>query len=150
MFGELSEDQSHITMPFEDVHRLVTTMRMTEVILNERIQNKRKAELEFLTSQLDASECNDMPALLAELEKTKAALRRKYSFVKDQERESTIQVGLYRITPCLNRSLFQEELSRADNPNRTYRCAQRDKTRQVRRILAMAAVKTTWVVSLLS
>ncbi len=56
MFGELSEDQSHITMPFEDVHRLVTTMRMTEVILNERIQNKRKAKLEFLTSQLNASE----------------------------------------------------------------------------------------------
>ena len=70
--------------------------------------------------------------------------------VKDQERESTIQVGLYRITPCSNRSFFQEELSRADNPNRTHRCAQRDKTRQVRKILAMAAVKTTWVVSLLS
>ena len=32
MFDELSEDQSHVTMPFEDVHRLVTTMRMTEVI----------------------------------------------------------------------------------------------------------------------
>ena len=29
MYGELSEDQRHITMPFEDVHRLVTTMRMT-------------------------------------------------------------------------------------------------------------------------
>ena len=27
MYGELSEDQRHITMPFEDVHRLVTTMR---------------------------------------------------------------------------------------------------------------------------
>jgi len=46
--------------------------------------------------------------------------------VKDQERESTIQVGLYRITPCSNRSLFQEELSRADNPNRTHRCAHRE------------------------
>ncbi len=64
MYGELSEDQRHITMPFEDVHRLVTTMRMTEVILNERIQTKRKAQLEFLTSQLNASECNNMPALL--------------------------------------------------------------------------------------
>ena len=42
--------------------------------------------------------------------------------VKDQERESTIQVGLCRITPCSkHRSLFQEELSRADNPNRTHR-----------------------------
>ena len=80
MFGELSEDQSHITMPFEDVHRLVTTMRMTEVILNERIQIKRKAKLEFLTSQLNASECDNMSALLAELERTKAALKQKYSF----------------------------------------------------------------------
>jgi hypothetical protein len=26
MYGELSEDQGRITMPFEDVHRLVTTM----------------------------------------------------------------------------------------------------------------------------
>ena len=80
MYGELSEDQRHITMPFEDVHRLVTTMRMTEVILNERIQNKRKAKLEILKAQLDASNCNNVPALLAELEKTKAALAQKYSF----------------------------------------------------------------------
>jgi hypothetical protein len=42
MYGELSEDQSRVTMPFEDVHRLVTTMRMAEIILNERIQNKIK------------------------------------------------------------------------------------------------------------
>ena len=63
MYGDLSEDQRHITMPFEDVHRLVTTMRMTEVILNERIQNKRRAKLEFLKSQLNASECNNMSAL---------------------------------------------------------------------------------------
>ena len=71
--------------------------------------------------------------------------------MKDQERESSIQVSLYQITPCSNRSLFQEELSRADNLiDRTHRCAQRDKTRPVRRILKMAAVKTTWVVSLLS
>ena len=80
MYGELSEDQSHINMPFEDVHRLVTTMRMTEVILNERIQNKRKAKLEFLKAQLDASNCNNVTALLAELEKTKVALAQKYSF----------------------------------------------------------------------
>jgi hypothetical protein len=46
MLGELSNDQRHITMPFEDVHRLVTTMQMAEVILNERIQNKRKAKLD--------------------------------------------------------------------------------------------------------
>jgi hypothetical protein len=49
MFGELSEDQRHITMPFEDVHRLVTTMRIAELILNERIQNKQKAKLELLS-----------------------------------------------------------------------------------------------------
>ena len=80
MYGELSEDQRHITMPFEDVHRLVTTMRTTEVILNERTQNKRKVKLEILKAQLDASNCNNVPALLAELEKTKAALAQKYSF----------------------------------------------------------------------
>jgi hypothetical protein len=43
MYGELSEDQRHVNMPLEDVHRLVMTMRIAEVILNERIQNKRKA-----------------------------------------------------------------------------------------------------------
>ncbi len=77
MYGELAEDQC---MPFEDVHRLVTTMRMADVILNDRIQNKRKAKLEILKAQLDASSCNNVPALLAELEKTKAALAQKYSF----------------------------------------------------------------------
>ncbi len=43
MAGDLSEDGQHLTMAFEDVHRLVTTMRMPEVILNERVQNNRKA-----------------------------------------------------------------------------------------------------------
>ena len=80
MYGELSEDQSHVTMPFEDVHRLVTTVRLTEVILSERIQNKRRAKEEFLKAQLNASECNNMQALLVELERTKAALKQKYSF----------------------------------------------------------------------
>jgi hypothetical protein len=37
MYGELSDDNCHINMPFEDVHRLVTTMRMAELILNDRI-----------------------------------------------------------------------------------------------------------------
>jgi hypothetical protein len=32
MYGELSEDQSLVTMPFKDIHRLVTTMRMAEII----------------------------------------------------------------------------------------------------------------------
>ncbi len=30
MFGELSEDHDYVTMPFEDVHRLVTTMHENE------------------------------------------------------------------------------------------------------------------------
>ncbi len=30
MFGELSDDQRHATMTFEDVHRLVTTMQMAD------------------------------------------------------------------------------------------------------------------------
>jgi hypothetical protein len=38
MFGDLSEDHDYVTMPFEDAHRLVTTMRMKNVILNERVQ----------------------------------------------------------------------------------------------------------------
>ncbi len=73
MYGELSEDQSRVTMPFEDVHRLTTTMRMAEIILNERIQNKRKAKLELLKAQLNASNCNNMPALLVELESERIA-----------------------------------------------------------------------------
>ena len=93
MYGELSEDQKHITMPFEDAQRLVTTMRMTEVILNERIQNKRKAKLEVLKSQLNASECKNMPALLVELERLQSALRQKYSFQ---------QVGMFGDEPVID------------------------------------------------
>ena len=79
MYGELSEDQSHITMPFKDVHRLVTTMRMSEVILNERIQNKRKVKLDLLKAQLDAGDCKNTSALLVQLERAKAALAQKSS-----------------------------------------------------------------------
>jgi hypothetical protein len=80
MYGELSEDQDRVTMPFKDVHRLVTTMRMSEIILNERIQNKRKVKLELLKAQLDAGDCDNILALLVELERAKAALAQKYSF----------------------------------------------------------------------
>ncbi len=80
MYGELSEDQSLVTMPFRDVHHLATTMRMAEIILNERIQNKRKIKLEIFKAQLDAGDCDNMPALLVELERAKAALAQKYSF----------------------------------------------------------------------
>ena len=93
MYGELSEDQKHITMPLEDAQRLVTTMRMTEVILNERIQNKRKAKLEVLKSQLNASECKNMPALLVELERLQSALKQKYSFQ---------QVGMFGDEPVID------------------------------------------------
>ncbi len=56
MAGELSDDSQHLTMAFEDVHRLVTTMRMVEVILNERAQNSRKAKInrKLIKTQLDA------------------------------------------------------------------------------------------------
>jgi hypothetical protein len=39
MYGELSDDNNYINMPFEDVHRLVMTMRMAELILNDRVQS---------------------------------------------------------------------------------------------------------------
>jgi hypothetical protein len=80
MFGKLSDDQRHVTMPFEDVHRLVTTMRMAEVILNERIQNKRKTKLDLIKAQLNADNCPNMAALLVELEKAKVAVTQKHSF----------------------------------------------------------------------
>jgi hypothetical protein len=40
MAGDLSDDGQHLALAFEDVHRLVTTMRMAEVILNERVQTR--------------------------------------------------------------------------------------------------------------
>jgi hypothetical protein len=78
--GDLSDDGQHLTMAFEDIHRLVTTMRMAEVILNERVQTRRKAKIAQIKSQLDAEHCPNMSALLAELEKAKTALTQKYSF----------------------------------------------------------------------
>jgi hypothetical protein len=60
MFGELSEDQDYVTLPFEDVHRLVTTMRMANVILNERVQARRRAKLNEIKEQLDAQRCPNM------------------------------------------------------------------------------------------
>ncbi len=93
IYGELSEDQSLITVPFEDAYRLTTTMRMAEIILNERMQNKRKAKLELLKAQLNASNFNNVPALIAELEKAKAALLQKYSFQS---------VGMFGDEPVMN------------------------------------------------
>ncbi len=80
MAGELSDDSQHLTMAFEDVHRLVTTMQMAEVILNERVQNSRKAKINRIKTQLDAEHCPNMSALLVELDRAKQALTQKHSF----------------------------------------------------------------------
>jgi hypothetical protein len=79
MFGELSEDQDYVTMPIEDAHRLVTTMKMANVILNERIQARRRAKLK---AQLDAKHCPNMQALLVELNSNRAKyeLTQNHSF----------------------------------------------------------------------
>jgi hypothetical protein len=74
MAGELSNSNQHITMAFEDVHLLVTIMRMAEAILNERVQNGQKAKIDCIKSQLDAERCLNMSALLVELEKPKQCI----------------------------------------------------------------------------
>jgi hypothetical protein len=80
MAGDISGDSQYLTMPFEDVHRLVTTMRMAEVILNERVQNNRKVKIAQIKTQLDAEHCPNMTALLAELDKAKRSLTQTHSF----------------------------------------------------------------------
>jgi hypothetical protein len=80
MAGDLYDDSQYVTMPFEDVHRLVTTIRMAEIILNERVQNNRKAKIAQIKTQLDAEHCPNMSALLVELESAKNSLTQKHSF----------------------------------------------------------------------
>ena len=80
MVGDFSHDLRHISLPFEDVHRLVTTMRMAELILNERVQTRRKAKMAKIKAQLDEAHCPNMSALLVELEKAKQSLTQKHSF----------------------------------------------------------------------
>ncbi len=80
MYGELSDDNCHINMPFEDVHRLVKTMRMAELILNDRVQTDRKEKMAEIKAQLDAKHCPNITALLAEFHKAKDALTQKHSF----------------------------------------------------------------------
>jgi hypothetical protein len=80
MFGELSEDQNYVTMSFEDVHRLVTTMKMATVILNESVQARRRAKLDDIKAQLDAKHCPNMQALLVELDRAKHELTQNHSF----------------------------------------------------------------------
>ncbi len=43
MVVDFSHDERYVSLPFEDVHLLVTTMRMAELVLNERVQTRRKA-----------------------------------------------------------------------------------------------------------
>jgi hypothetical protein len=74
MHGELSEDQNYVTTSFEDLHRLVTTMKMANVILNERVHDRRKAKLNEIRDELDAEHCPNVQALLVELEKAKYEL----------------------------------------------------------------------------
>jgi hypothetical protein len=69
MHGELSEDQNYVTMSFEDVHRLVTTMKMANVILNERVKDRRRAKIDEIREELDV-----------ELEKAQYELTVNHSF----------------------------------------------------------------------
>jgi hypothetical protein len=80
MVGELSEDSKFVTMSFEDCQRLVMTMRMTELILNDTVQSSRHYKIERIKSQLDAEHCANMPALLREIEKARYDLTQKHSF----------------------------------------------------------------------
>ncbi len=63
MVVDLSQDERYVSLPFEDVHRLVTTMRMAELILNERVQTRRKAKMAKIMSQLDAEHYPNMSEL---------------------------------------------------------------------------------------
>ncbi len=71
MVGDFFHDERYVSSPFEDVHRLVTTMRIAELILNERVQTRRKAKISQIKTQLDVS------ALLVELERAKQSLTQK-------------------------------------------------------------------------
>ncbi len=67
-------------MPFEDVHRLVKTMKMAELILNDRVQSNRRERMAEIKAQLNADCGHDTAALLAEYHKANAALKQKYFF----------------------------------------------------------------------
>ncbi len=80
-------------MSFEDAHRLTMTMRLAEAVLNERIQNKRKAKVEFLSAQISAANGDNVSTLLEQLEKAKTALAQKHSFQS---------VGVYGDEPTID------------------------------------------------
>jgi hypothetical protein len=79
MYGELSEGNCYINMPFEDVHRLVMNMRMAELILNDRVQVNRRDKMAEIKAQLDA-DCHNTAALLAEFHRAKSPRTQKHSF----------------------------------------------------------------------
>jgi hypothetical protein len=79
MYGDLSEDKCHVNMPFKDVHRLVMTMKMAELILNDRVQLARKEKNARIKAKLDA-DCPNMSTWLLELDKAKRALTQRHSF----------------------------------------------------------------------
>jgi hypothetical protein len=80
MYGELSDDNCYTNMPFEDVHRLVMTMRMAELILNDRFQSNLKDKMAQIKAQLDDDCGHSTAALLAEFHKAEAMLTQKHSF----------------------------------------------------------------------
>ncbi len=80
MAGELSEDTKFVTTSFEDIHRLVTTMRMAELILNDSVHSDHKERIEQIKIQLDAEHCPNMESLLREMKKAKHDLIPKHSF----------------------------------------------------------------------
>ena len=80
MAGELSEDSKFVTMSFEDSHRLVTTMRMAELILNDTVHSDRKHKIAQIKAQLDAEHCPGMSTLLQEIERAQYDLTQKHSF----------------------------------------------------------------------
>ncbi len=108
MFGELSEDHDYVTMPFEDVHRLVTTMKMANVILNERVQARRQAKLDDIKTQLDTKHYPNMQALLVELGRAKYELTQNHSFQSMGDFEGiacTLERSVYIETLLISRAM---------------------------------------------
>jgi hypothetical protein len=81
MYGELSEDNCYINMPFEDVHRLVMTMRMAELILNDRVQSNRKDKwLRSKPSWMLTVVTTRQRCWLSTIHRAKDTLTQKHSF----------------------------------------------------------------------
>jgi hypothetical protein len=59
---------------------IATSMRMAELILNDRVQVNRKDKMVEIKTQLDADHCPNMAALLTEFHKANDALTQKHSF----------------------------------------------------------------------